>query len=346
MSLFHSKKFVVMTVCLVVLLLALSGCGQKAPEPSSESEQQESKPQETIVLKLAENQPEDYPTTLGDKEMARIVEEKTNGRIKIEVYAGGQLGDEKSVIEAIQMGGLDFARVNAQPLSDFAKPLRVLSLPYLFDDEAHLWKVLNGPIGEEILDTLQDADMVGLTYYDSGSRSFYNSKKEVKTPADMKGLKIRVQQSELMVGLVEAVGASATPMPYGEVYSAIQTGVIHGAENNWPSYDSSSHYEVAKYFTLDHHTRTPEVVIASKVVWDKLSDEDKAIIKEAATASQDVQRKAWKEYEEKSIKKIKEHGNIITEVEDYKPWQDAVAPLYERFGADYKDLIEKIKAAK
>ena len=254
MSLFHSKKFVVMTVCLVVLLLALSGCGQKAPEPSSESEQQESKPQETIVLKLAENQPEDYPTTLGDKEMARIVEEKTNGRIKIEVYAGGQLGDEKSVIEAIQMGGLDFARVNAQPLSDFAKPLRVLSLPYLFDDEAHLWKV-NGPIGEEILDTLQDADMVGLTYYDSGSRSFTIAKRS-KTPADMKGLKIRVQQSELMVGLVEAVGASATPMPYGEVYSAIQTGVIHGAENNWPSYDSSSHYEVAKYFTLDHHTRT------------------------------------------------------------------------------------------
>lgn len=346
MSLFRSKKFVLLTVCLIVLVLSLSGCGQKGSESDQNSDKQGEVAQEPIVLKLAENQPEDYPTTIGDKEMARIVEEKTNGRIKIEVYAGGQLGDEKSVIEAIQMGGLDFARVNAQPLSDFAKTLRVLSLPYLFENEDHLWKVLNGPIGEEILDTLEDSDMIGLTYYDSGTRNFYNSKREVKTPADMKGLKIRVQQSELMVGLVEALGASATPMPYGEVYSAIQTGVIHGAENNWPSYDSSSHYEVAKYFTLDQHTMTPEVVIASKATWDKLSDEDKAIIKEAARASQDVQRKAWKEYEEKSIAKVKANGNIITEVEDFKPWQDAVAPLYEKFGADYKDLIEKIKAAK
>lgn len=347
MSLFRSRKVVLLT-CFIILALVLSACGQSnsTPEPSKDDPKEDDKPKETIVLKLAENQPEDYPTTIGDKEMARIVEEKTDGRIKIEVYAGGQLGDEKSVIEAIQMGGLDLARVNAQPLSDFAKPLMVVSLPYLFDSEDHLWKVLNGDIGDEILDSLEEADMVGLTYYDSGSRHFYNSKREVKTPADMKGLKIRVQQSELMVGLVEAVGASATPMPYGEVYSAIQTGVIEGAENNWPSYDSSSHYEVAKYITLDYHTRTPEVVVASKVAWDKLSDEDKAIIKEAARASQDVQRKAWKEYEEKSIAKVKANGNIITEIEDFKPWQDAVSHMYDKFASDYTDIVEKIKAAK
>lgn len=343
MSRFFSKKIVVL-LCLTLLVFVFAGCGQKSGNSANQQTQEQNKPQ--MVFRLAENQPEDYPTTIGDKEFARIVEEKTNGRIKIEVYAGGQLGDEKSVIEAIQMGGIDFARVNAQPLSDFAKPLRVLSLPYLFDNEEHLWKVLDGPIGEEILDTLKDAKMIGLAYYDSGARSFYNSKREVKTPADLKGLKIRVQQSELMISLVEALGASATPMPYGEVYSALQTGVIDGAENNWPSYYSTSHYEVAKYYTLDYHTRTPEVLIASKAVWDKLSDEDKKIIKEAARASEEVQRKAWKEYEKKAIEAVKAKGNVITEVTDLKPWQDAVKPLYDKFGADYKDLIERIKAAK
>ncbi|SHM16527.1 tripartite ATP-independent transporter solute receptor, DctP family [Caldanaerovirga acetigignens] len=337
-------KKIAILLCLILLAFTFTGCGQKANNSGSQQGAGKSEPQ--LVLKLAENQPEDYPTTIGDKEFARLVEEKTNGRIKIEVYAGGQLGDEKSVIEAIQLGGIDFARVNAQPLSDFAKPLRVLSLPYLFDNEEHLWKVLDGPIGEELLDTLKESNMIGLAYYDSGARSFYNSKREVKTPADLKGLKIRVQQSELMVALVEALGASATPMPYGEVYSALQTGVIDGAENNWPSYYSTSHYEVAKYYTLDNHTRTPEVLIASKALWDKLSEEDKKIIKEAARASEAVQKRAWKEYEQKAIEAVKAKGNVITEITDLKPWQDAVQPLYERFGAEYKDLIERIKAVK
>lgn len=347
MSTFCSRKHVLLLVCLLVLVLTLSGCGQKTQEVKPEEKPQESEPkQETMVLKLAEVQPEDYPTTIGDKEMARIVEEKTNGRIKIDVYAGGQLGDEKSVIEAVQLGGIDFARINSQPLSEFSKPLQVFSLPYLFDNEDHFWKVMNGPVGQEILDGFEKDKMIGLTYYDNGSRSFYNSKREVKVPADMKGMKIRVQQSELMVGLVECLGASATPMPFGEVYSALQTGVIDGAENNYPSFYTTSHYEVAKYFTLDHHTRVPEVVIASKVLWDKLSEEDRTIIKEAAIASQEVQRKAWKDYEKMAEEKIIAHGNVITEVEDLKAWQDAMAPLYERYGSEYKELMERIQQAK
>jgi len=351
MSFLRSKKLGVL-VCIMLTLFILAGCGasqQSQPETNQSNTQSNDGNTQSggqMVLKLAENQPEDYPTTIGDKEFAKIVEEKTNGRIKIDVYAGGQLGDEKSVIEAIQMGGIDFARVNAQPLSDFAKPLRVLSLPYLFDNSEHLWKVLDGPIGDELLDTLKDANMIGLAYYDSGARSFYNSKHEVKTPVDLKGLKIRVQQSELMVGLVEALGASATPMAYEEVYNGLQTGVIEGAENNWPSYYSTSHYEVAKYLTLDYHTMTPEVVIASKALWDKLSDEDKQIIKEAARASEEAQKKSWQEYEEKSIDAVKANGNVITEVTDLQAWQDAVQPLYDKFGADYKDLIDRIKAAK
>lgn len=300
----------------------------------------------TINLKLADNQPPDYPTVVGDNEFARLVNEKSGGRIVIEVFAGGVLGDEKSVMEAVQLGGIELARVNAQPLSDFSKSLRVLSLPYLFRDADHLWKVLDGPIGDELLNSLANSRMMGLAYYDSGSRSFYNSKRAVKTPADMKGLKIRVQQSELMMGLVSALGASPTPMPYGEVYTSLQSGVIDGAENNWPSYYSTSHYEVAKYFTLDHHSRTPEVVIMSKVAWDKLTPEDQKLLKECARASEAAQKKSWADYEKKSIDAVKAKGNTIIEVEDLTAWQNAVKPLVEKMGADHKDLITRIQNTK
>lgn len=302
-----------------------------------------------VVYQLSDNQPGDYPTTIGDLKFAELVAQRTNGRIKIDVYHSAQLFDEKSAIETAQMGGLAFCRVNAQPLSDFTKALGVLSLPYLFRDEDHLWKVLNGPIGEELLKEMEANGLVGLTYYDSGSRSFYNSKRVVKTPADMKGLKIRVQQSKLMMGLVEALGASATPMPYGEVYTGLQSGVIEGAENNWPSYYSTSHYEVARYFTLDHHTRTPEILCMSKAIWDKLSAEDKKIVKQAAIESQAVQRKSWKEYEAKSIAAIKAGGkNTITELADLSAWQKAVAKLYTTLdlGPKRDDYVKRIQAVK
>lgn len=352
----RSRLSVVLTLAfaLLVALSALAGCGGSKPAATdTPAKTDETKPaQETkkekpsYTLRLAENQAADYPTTLGDLDFAKRVSEKTSGRIKIDVYHGAQLGDEKTVIEQIQLGAIDFARVNVQPLGEFSKKIGVLNLPYLFDDEAHLWKVLNGPIGQEILESLSGSKMVGLTFYDSGSRSFYNSKREAKVPADLKGLKIRVQQSNLMVDLVNALGASATPMAYGEVYNGLKSGVIDGAENNWPSYFSTSHYEVAKFITLDHHTRSPEVIIASKALWDKLDAEDRQIVLEAAKASTETQRKAWKEYEQKSIDKVKAAGNTITEVTDLKAWQDAVAPLYDTHGADFKDMIAKIKAAK
>lgn len=331
------KKKLAILVSGVMLTAFAAGCG------GGDKKAADSK--KPIVLKMADNQPADYPTVIGDKEFAKIVAEKTNGRIKIEVYPGGQLGDEKSVIEAVQMGGIELARVNAQPLSDFTKPLRVLSLPFVFRDADHLWKTLNGPVGEEILGSLQANKMVGLTYYDSGSRNFYNSKHEIKTPDDMKGLKIRVQQSELMMDMIKALGASPTPMAYGEVYSGLQSGVIDGAENNWPSYYSTSHYEVAKYFTLNGHTRTPEVVIMSKVAWDKLSKDDQKLIKEAAVASQKAQRESWTAYEKKSIDAVKAKGNTITTV-DIKPWQEAVKDVLTKHGKDVKGLLDKIAAVK
>ena len=301
------------------------------------------------TYKMAENQPPDYPTTVGDKAFAKIVKEKTKGRIDIDVQPGGVLGDEKSVIEAVQMGGIPFARVNAQPLSDFYKPLQVFSLPFIFRDAKHQWKVLDGKIGDKILKDMEKSRMVGLAFYDSGSRNIYNSKRVVKKPADLKGLKIRVQQSALMMDMIKALGASPTPMPYAEVYTGLQSGVIDGAENNWPSYYSTSHYEVAPYLTLNGHTMTPEVVIVSKAVWDKLSAEDQKIIREAARESEKAQKASWKAYEKKSIDAVKKAGkNVITEVkaEDKKLWQDAMKPIYEKHGKEFKDLIKEIQDTK
>ena len=299
---------------------------------------------EAITLILAENQVDDYPTSIGDYEFARLIEEKTNGRYKVDVYTGGQLGDEKSVIELMQVGAIELARVNASPLMEFSGDLGVLSLPYLFSSDEHKWDVLNGEIGRELLDNLSESNRQGLAFYDSGSRHFYNSIREVKTPEDLNGLKIRVQQSSMNMDMVEAFDASATPMAYSEVYSAMQTGVIDGAENNLPSYYTTNHYEVAKFLTLDAHSGVPEVLTASKALWDDLSEEDRAIFIEAALESQEVQRKAWAELEEKAIKEITAQGNTVTEITDIAAWQKRVEPLYEKYGSKYAKNLERIRA--
>ena len=226
--------------------------------------------QKTIVLRLAETHPQDYPTTRGDYEFARLVKERSGGRIVIEVYPGSQLGQEKAVIEQVQFGAIDLTRVSISPVAAFVPRLNAFQMPYLYRDETHMWKVLKGDIGKELLASLEPFGFIGLGWFESGARNFYNSKRPIRTPADLKGLKIRVQESELMMGLVSAFGAVPTPMAFGEVYSALQTGVVDGAENNWPSYFSTSHYEVAKYITLDEHTRVPEIIIGSKISLGRL----------------------------------------------------------------------------
>ncbi|MDK2799579.1 MAG: hypothetical protein PWP27_849 [Clostridiales bacterium] len=355
------KRVLALSIAVVFMFAVFAACGQTAqkqepaPQPKADENKTEDKKAEApapkpsgeqIVLRLGETHPADYPTTLGDKEFARLVEERTNGRIKIEVYHGAQLGEEKAVIEQVQFGAIDFTRVSLSPLAEFSKKMNVLQLPYLYRNADHMWKVLNGPIGDEFLKSIEDANFVGLTWYDGGARNFYNSKRPIKSVADMKGLKIRVQESKLMMELVKALGASPTPMPYGEVYSGLQTGVIDGAENNWPSYDTSSHYEVAKYYTLDEHTRVPEILIASKMSMDKLSKEDQEIIKQAARDSQKLQREEWAKKEKESEKKVRDAGCEIIELESNEEFQKAVAPLYDEFAGDYKDLIQKIKDTK
>ncbi len=302
--------------------------------------------QAKVVLRLAETHAQDYPTTKGDYEFARLVKERSGGRIEIQVYPGSQLGQETAVIQQVQFGAIDLTRVSISPLASFVPKLDAFQMPYVYRDEDHMWKVLKGQIGNDLLKSLEPFGFIGLGWFESGSRSFYNSKRAIKTPADLKGLKIRVQESELMMGLVSSFGAVPTPMPFGEVYSALQTGVVDGAENNWPSYFSTSHYEVAKYFTLDEHTRVPEIIIGSKISLGRLSKADQELIRKAAADAVDFQRKAWADYEKVSIDKVTAAGSQITKITDKGPWQDAVKAMYAKKSKEVQALVAQIAAVK
>jgi len=300
-----------------------------------------------IELKLAEIHPKGYPTEQGDEEFARLVNVASKGRIVITVYPGGQLGDEKPVVEQVKMGAIDFARISVAPVTQFAPELNVLSLPYIYRDSTHMWKVLSGPIGQDLLKSVEKANMIGLAYFDAGARSFYNTKKEIKSPADLKGLKIRVQESKLMMGLVKSLGGSPTPMAAGDVYSALQTNVIDGAENNWPSYISFSHYEIAKFYTLDKHTCIPEILVGSQIKLGKLSSADQAIIRKAAKDAVEFQKKKWAEAEKTNEAKARAAGCKVTLLTPAQvaEFQKAVAPMYDDY-KQYDDLIKKIQATK
>jgi tripartite ATP-independent transporter DctP family solute receptor len=325
----HSKALLAVLVILAILA-PMAAFAQAKP----------------IVLRLAETHAKDYPTTKGDYEFARLVKERSNGRIQIEVYPGSQLGQERAVVEQVQFGAIDLTRVSISVVTSFVPKLDAFQMPYLYRDADHMWKVLNGEIGKNLLDSLEPFGFIGLGWFESGSRNFYNSKRPVKSPADLRGLKIRVQESELMMGLVSAFGAVPTPMPFGEVYSALQTGVVDGAENNWPSYFSTSHFEVAKYFTLDEHTRVPEIIIGSKISLGRLSKADQALIRQAAADAVEYQKSEWAKYEQLSIDKVKAGGAQITYIDDKAPWIALMAPVYAKQPKAIQDFIKQIQAVK
>ncbi|MEC1523667.1 TRAP transporter substrate-binding protein [Neobacillus niacini] len=337
------KKFTGILAASLLMGTILAACGKEEAKPSNSGTKEEEKP--SYTFRLADNQPPDYPTVLGDKKFAELVEERTDGRIKIEVYPSAQLGDEKSVLEQVQLGAIEFTRINSSPLAEFNNQFTPIGLPYVFESEDHLWNFLNGDMGTKLLDGLEQSKMKGLAFYDSGSRSFYATK-ELKGVEDLKGLKIRVQQSKINIDFMAALGASATPMPYGEVFSALQTGIIDGAENNLPSLDSSNHYQEAKNLILDHHQRIPEVLLISKVAWDKLDKEDQKIVKQAALDSVETQRAEWDKYEQKSEKKLKDAGVTFTEVKDIKPWKEAVKPMVDEYTKEYKEVMDAIEKAR
>jgi tripartite ATP-independent transporter DctP family solute receptor len=298
-----------------------------------------------IVLKLGETHPKGYPTELADEEFGRLVGERSKGRIKVEVYPGNQLGEEKAVIEQVQLGAVAMTRVSTSPVSEFAKELGVFSLPFVFDNKEHMWSFLNSSDGQKLLDSLQPHRFVGLCWYDGGARSFY-SRKPITKVEDLKGLKIRVMQNQWMVKMIDAFGANATPMPYGQVFSSLQTGVIDAAENNAPSYFSASHFQVAKYFLLDGHARIPEILMMSKVVWDKLSKADQALVRQAAVDSVKKQRELWDAFEGEALAKVKAAGSIVTEVKDPTPYQKAVKSVVDEARPSFGDTLKAIDKAR
>lgn len=333
----RKKSIIIIIFSMIFSISLFAGCRKVNNELQNEASDGQQ-----IFLRLADNQNEDYVTVRADIEFARIVEEKSKGRIKIDIYAGGQLGDEKSVIDQVQFGAVDLMRVSVSTLSDFNKEIGILILPYIYRDREHMFKVLDGPIGDKIIAGLEDYKLTGLCWFDAGSRNFYNTKKDITTPEDLKGLKIRVQENKLMTDMVRTLGASPTPMAYSEVYSGLRTGVIDGAENNLLSYLSTNHYEVAKYITLDELTRIPEMIVASKININKLSVEDQKIIKEAAQEASKYQRQEWLKEEEEAKKKVVSKGAIITKLETNTMFKEKVKALYENYGKDYKELIQSI----
>lgn len=299
------------------------------------------------LFRLAEAMSKNYTSTVGDIEFARLVKKRSHGRIQIVVYCNARLGDEKSVIEQVQFGGIDFARVNGAPISEIYHPMIVLSLPYIFRDSEHLWNVLYGPIGDKLLQGLSSQNLIGLTYYTSAARSFYFTR-PVKTLAEMKGLRIRVLQSEYYMDLVRALGAEPVQIPWSDVGDAFISGTIDGAENNWASYYDDKHYQLAKYYLLDTHTRTPEVLIANKQIFEKLTPADQALIRQAA---RDSVRKEWTasyKKEASSEVAVRKSGVTVTipSAGEIERFRRAASVLYTTYGKDYPELIQKIRDTK
>jgi tripartite ATP-independent transporter DctP family solute receptor len=297
------------------------------------------------VLRSADTHPDGYPTVEAVKYMGELIKERTAGRYSVEVYHSAQLGEEKDTIEQTQTGVIDLNRVSMGPFNGIVRETAVPSLPYIFRSVDHMRHVMDGPVGDQILKAFEAHNLVGLAFYDSGARSFYNTKKDITSIADLKGMKFRVIQSDVFVDMVNALGANATPMAYGEVYSALETGVIDGAENNWPSFESAKHFEVAKHYTVDQHQIVPEVLVMSKASWDKLTPEDQAVVRQAAKDSVAKMRELWDAREKKSRDIVEAAGVKVSEI-DKQPLIDAMKPVYEKYLStpELKDLAARIQA--
>ncbi|MGH1415378.1 MAG: TRAP transporter substrate-binding protein [Pelagimonas sp.] len=299
-----------------------------------------------ITLRSSDTHPDGYPTVAAVQHMGSLLEERSGGRLCVEVFHSAQLGEEKDTIEQTQLGVIDLNRVSLGPFNNIIEETKVFSLPYIFRGTDHMHNVVDGAVGDQILSEFENHNLVGLAYFDGGSRSFYNSQKPITSIDDIKGLKFRVMQSDVFVDMVDALGGNATPLPYGEVYSSIQTGVIDGAENNWPSFESSGHFEVAGHYTLDQHLIVPEILVMSKASWGKLSADDQALVRQAAKDSVPVMRDLWAAREAASEEKVRAAGVEIIDDIDKQPFMDAMVPVYEKHvtSEKLKSLVEAIRA--
>lgn len=321
------KQFVLSGLCVALPLLAISN-GAMAKK---------------VVLKLAHNLDQSHVVHQALDQMAKEVQEKSNGELKIRIYPSGQMGGPRETIELIQNDALDMTKASASEMESFVKEFSIFSTPYLFNNEEHFKKVLFGSIGKEITDKTQGSGFNVLASYVAGTRSFY-AKKPIHSPADMKGMKIRVVSTPTTNKLIELLGGSPAPIPFGEVYTALQQGVIDGAENNIPSYEQTRHVEVAKYYIEDQHTSVPDYLIISSKTWNKLDDKQKEILQTAAKNSEVYQQQLWDKEVSRAREAAEKAGATFIQV-DKQPFRDALKPLYDDFAKDpaLGQIIEKIK---
>jgi tripartite ATP-independent transporter DctP family solute receptor len=305
--------------------------------------------QQKLVLKATDVHPLGYPTVEAVVRMGKKLEAATNGRLSIQMYPSMQLGGEKEMIEQAQVGALAMARISVGPMGPIVPELNVFNLPFVFRDSAHMEKVIDGPIGAEMLKKLSDhptAGLIGLCWMNAGSRNVYNSKKPIKSIEDLKGLKIRMMGNPVFVDSMNALGGNGVAMGYDQLINALQTGVVDGAENNYPSYASGQHFRYAKHYSLTEHLIIPEILVFSKKTWESLSKDDQALLTKLGKEAQMEQRQLWYDAEKTSIKQMTDAGVEIIKIADKKPFQAAVKPVWDKYGAAHAGLIQRIQDTK
>jgi tripartite ATP-independent transporter DctP family solute receptor len=305
--------------------------------------------QQKLVLKASDVHPSGYPTVAAVESMGKKLAAATKGDITIAMYPAMQLGGEKEAIEQAQIGAIQLARVSVGALGPVINDLNVFNLPFLFRNTAHMEQVIDGAIGQELLDKVTNnpkAGLVALCWMDAGARSLYDTKKPIHNIGDLKGMKFRVMGNPMFVDMMNALGGNGVAMGYDQVFNALQTGVVDGAENNPPSFVFDNHYQAAKYYTLTEHLIVPEILVMSKKTWDSLSKDRQALVKKFAREAQLEERKLWKEYEAKAMEKAKAAGVTIIPVADKTPYQKAVKPVWDKYGPKFADLIKRIQDVK
>ncbi len=298
------------------------------------------------VLRLAHNLPTDHPVHLAMESMKERLEELSSGSLSLEINSGGVEGSETECLEALQDGTLDLTKTSAAAIENFIPSMAVFSLPYVFRDRTHFWSVLEGEIGQDLLEQAREGNLKGLCYYDAGSRNFYTKDTPIRTPDDLKGLKIRVMSSETAIKMIKAMGGSPTAIPFNDLYSSLETGVVDGAENNPPSFTSHKHFEVAKHFTLDGHSRIPDMLLISSIIWDELSPQQQGWVQQAALESSQLQRELWEKESVACLERAKENDVTVYEV-DTALFAAKVQPMLEQIEDEkVKTLLNQIRKVK
>lgn len=290
---------------------------------------------------------EGYPNTIAMDAFAEKVADKTGGEITLKMFHGGTLGSQPDAVEQVRLGGLQIGNFNLGPIGPIVPAANVVSLPFIFKDVDHMFRVLEGEGGAAIAAGMAEKGLTPLAWYDAGARSFYNGDRAINTPEDVKGMKVRVMNNDLFTGMIAELGGNPSPMAFSEVYQALSTGVVDGAENNWPSYESTGHFEVAGYYSLSQHLIIPECICINTDAFNALSAEMQAAVTEAAQESAEIQRQLWKEREAASRKAVEAAGVVVNEVADKAPFQAAMAPVYEAYfesNPDLRPLVELIQA--